>query len=128
MTEEIETLSRRERQIMDIVYADGRATATEVLERLPDPPSNSAVRALLRVLENKGHLKHVSDGTKYVYLPTLPADRASTSALKRLCETFFEGSTEKAVTALLALSKDEMTPEELDRIARLVDDARKEGR
>ena len=121
-------LSRRERQIMEIVYKEGRASATEVLERLPDPPSYSAVRALLKVLENKGHLKHVLEGTRYVHLPTLPADRARRSALKRLTDTFFEGSAEKAVAALLTLSKDDLTGEELDRLARLIDDARKEGR
>jgi predicted transcriptional regulator len=121
-------LSRRERQIMDIVYREGRASATDVLTRLPDPPSYSAVRALLKVLENKGHLRHVLEGTRYVYLPTLPADRARRSALRRLTETFFEGSAEKAVAALLTLSKDDLKSEELDRLARLIDDARKEGR
>jgi len=121
-------LSRRERQIMDIVYQEGRASVTDVLGLLPDPPGYSAVRALLRVLENKGHLRHVLEGTRYVYLPTLPADRARRSALRRLCETFFEGSTEKTVAALLSISKDDLTDEELDRLARLIEDARKEGR
>jgi len=121
-------LSRRERQIMDIVYREGRAAATDVLGFLPDPPSYSAVRALLKVLENKGHLRHVLEGTRYVYIPTLPADRARRSALKRLTDTFFEGSAEKAVAALLSLSKDDLTAEELARLARLIEDARKEGR
>jgi predicted transcriptional regulator len=121
-------LSRRERQIMEIVYREGRASATDVLTRLPDPPSYSAVRALLKVLENKGHLKHVLEGTRYVYLPTLPADRARRSALRRVTDTFFEGSAEKAVAALLTLSKDDLTAAELDRLARLIEDARKEGR
>lgn len=122
------TFSRRERQIMEIVYREGRATATEVLARLPDPPSYSAVRALLRVLENKGHVRHVLDGTKYVYLPTLPADRARKGALKSLLETFFDGSTEKAVAALLSIGKEELSRGDLDRLARLIEDARKEGR
>jgi len=121
-------LSRRERQIMDIVYREGQATASDVLARLPDPPSYSAVRALLKVLENKGHVRHVLDGTRYVFLPTLTADRARRSALRRLCDTFFEGSAEKAVAALLSISKDDLGADELDRLARLIDQARQEGR
>jgi len=128
VTRDEKSLSRRERQIMDIVYREGKASANEVLEGLPDPPSYSAVRALLKVLENKGHLRHVLEGTRYVYIPTLPADRARRSALKRLTDTFFEGSAEKAVAALLSLSKDDLTAEELARLARLIEDARKEGR
>jgi predicted transcriptional regulator len=124
----LQALSRRERQIMEIVYREGRATATEVLERLPDPPGYSAVRALLRILENKGHLKHVLEGTHYVYLPTVSTERARRTALKRLLETFFEGSAEKAVAALISISRNEITGEELDRLARLIDDAREEGR
>src|SRR5437762_1988671 len=108
----VEKLSRRERQIMDIVYADGKATAGEVLERLPDPPGYSAVRALLRVLENKGHLRHVLEGTRYVYLPTVPPERARRTALKRLLATFFDGSTEKAVATLLSMSRDEIGEDE----------------
>jgi BlaI family penicillinase repressor len=122
------TLSRRERQIMDILYREGRAAATDVLALLPDPPGYSAVRALLRVLENKGHARHVLEGTRYVYLPTVPADRARRSALRRVCDTFFEGSAEKTVAALLTISKGELSREELDRLARLIEDARKEGR
>jgi BlaI family transcriptional regulator, penicillinase repressor len=121
-------LSRRERQIMEIVWRDGRVTAGEVLERLPDPPSYSTVRALLKVLENKGHLRHVLEGTRYVHLPTLPTDRARRSAVKKMLDTFFDGSTEKAVAALLTIGKDELAPEELDRLAGLIDEARKEGR
>ena len=92
-------LSRRERQIMDVIYREGQATATEVLSAMPDPPSYSAVRAMLRVLENKGHLRHVHDGTRYVYRPTLARDRAGKPALENVLETFFDGSTEKAVAA-----------------------------
>jgi predicted transcriptional regulator len=121
-------LSRRERQIMEIVWRDGRATAGEVLDRLPEPPSYSAVRALLKVLENKGHLKHVNEGTRYVYLPTVPADRARKSALKKMLDTFFEGSAEKAVAALLTIGRDDLAPGDLDRLAELIDEARKEGR
>jgi predicted transcriptional regulator len=121
-------LSRRERQIMDVIYREGQATATEVLERLPDPPSYSAVRAMLRVLENKGHLRHVPDGTRYVYRPTLARDRAGRPALANVLETFFDGSTEKAVAALLDLSRKELSEEELDRLSELIEQARTEGR
>ena len=123
-----EKLSRRERQIMDIIYQQGQATAAEVMERLPDPPSYSAVRALLRVLEDKGHLRHEEQGPRYVYLPTLPRDKARSSALKQVVQTFFEGSTEQAVAALLGMSPVALSDEELDRLARLIDQARKEGR
>ena len=121
-------LSRRERQIMEVVYRTGRATAGEVLEGLPDPPSYSAVRALLKILEGKGHLKHVVEDGRYVWLPTVPRDRARRSALQNLLQTFFEGSAEKAVAALLAQSKSKLSDEELERLARLVADAREEGR
>src|SRR3954471_349842 len=94
-------LSRRERQIMDVVYRRGPATAAEVLEGLPDPPSYSAVRAMLRVLEEKGHLRHEEKGPRYVYLPTVPREEARQSALSQLVQTFFDGSTEQAVAALL---------------------------
>ncbi|MBY0396096.1 MAG: BlaI/MecI/CopY family transcriptional regulator [Thermoleophilia bacterium] len=121
-------LSRRERQIMDVVYRAGRATAAEVREGMPDPPSYSAVRALLRVLEEKGHLKHESDGPRYVYSPTVSRDKARRSALRRLVQTFFEGSAAQAVVALLGESRTRLTDDDLDRIARLIDEARKEGR
>ena len=121
-------LSRRERQIMDVIYREGQATATEVLSAMPDPPSYSAVRAMLRVLENKGHLRHVPDGNRYVYRPTLTRDRAGKPALANVLETFFDGSTEKAVAALLDLSRSEMSPEELDRLSDLIEQARTEGR
>jgi predicted transcriptional regulator len=124
----LDRLSRRERQIMELVYASGRATATEVLERLPDPPSYSSVRALLRILESKGHLRHVVEGTRYVFLPTLAPDRARRSAMQSMLKTFFEGSPEKAVAALLDVSRSEMSEADLDRISHLIDQAREEGR
>src|SRR5262245_35748645 len=116
-----EALSRRERQIMAIIYQSGQATAAEVLEHLPDPPSYSAVRALLRVLEEKGHLRHEEQGPRYVYLPTLAPEKARTSALKQLVQTFFEGSAEKAVAALLDLPSSPLSDEELDRLAQRID-------
>jgi predicted transcriptional regulator len=124
----LEDLSRRERQIMDIVYREGRVSATDVLDRLADPPSYSAVRAMLRILENKGHLRHELDGNRYIYMPTLPMHRASRSALRNVLETFFEGSTEKAVAALLDLSRDALSDEDLERLSRLIGEARKEER
>ena len=121
-------LSRRERQIMDVIYRLGRATAAEVLENLPDAPSYSAVRALLRVLEDKGHVKHAEDGPRYVYLPTVPREKARRSALRQLVNTFFDGSAEQAVAALLDLSSDRLSPDELERLAGVIASARKEGR
>ncbi len=124
----LSNLSRRERQIMDVLYRDGQATASEVLAALPDPPGYSAVRAMLRILENKGHARHVAEGTRYVYQPTLPRDRAGRPALAGVLETFFDGSTEKAVAALLDISRSELSPEQLDRLSELIDQARMEGR
>ena len=121
-------LSRRERQIMDVVYRLGRVTVTDVLARLPDPPSYPAVRAMLRVLENKGHLRHALEGKSYVYVPIVPRNRASRSALQNMLKTFFDGSTEKAVAALLDISRTEITDDDLDRLSRLIDQARQEGR
>jgi predicted transcriptional regulator len=118
-------LSRRERQIMEVIYRLGRGTVTDVLERLPDPPSYSAVRALLRILEEKGHLHHEQDGPRYVYLPTVPREAAKESALKNLLRTFFGGSTEAAMAALLDLRGEDVSKGELDRISRMIDDARK---
>jgi len=117
-------LSRRERQIMDVVYERGQATAAEVAESIPDPPSYSAVRALLRILEEKGHLRHEQQGLRYVFMPTVKRERARRSALKGLVRTFFAGSVEETVAALLGQEK--LSPEELDRIAALIDSARKE--
>jgi predicted transcriptional regulator len=121
-------LSRRERQIMDILYQRGRATAADVLEALPDPPSYSAVRAMLRVLEQKGHVRHEEQGMRYVFLPTVPRERAKRSAVKHLINTFFEGSAEQAVAALLDASDSALSTAELDRLAKLIEKARKEGR
>ena len=118
-------LSRRERQIMDAIYRLGRASAAEVLERLPDPPSYSAVRAMLRILEEKGHLRHEQKGVRYIYLPTVPRDSARESALQHMLRTFFNNSTEDAVAALLDLRDDRLSDAELDRLSRLIDNARK---
>jgi predicted transcriptional regulator len=117
-------MSRRERQIMDIIYRRGRATAAEVLDELPDPPTYSAVRAALRLLEEKGSLKHEMDGKRYVYLPTTPRARASTSALKHLLRTFFNGSSEQVVNALIEETRPSAA--ELDRLAALIEKARAE--
>jgi predicted transcriptional regulator len=119
-------LSRRERQIMDIVYRRGRVSAAEVRDELPDPPSYSAVRALLRVLEDKGHLRHEQDGPRYVFLPTVAPEHARTSALRHLLQTFFDGSPAGAVAALLDLEDAELDPAELDRLAEMIDKARGE--
>ncbi len=121
-------LSRRERQIMDVIYRLGKATAQEVRGNLPDPPSYSAVRALLRVLEDKGHVRHRQEGPRYLYLPTVARDKARRSALKQLLRTFFDGSAEAAVAALLDMSVDEMSDEELERLAELIERTRQEGR
>ena len=112
---------------MDIVYRSGEATVSEVLEALPDPPSYSAVRALLRVLEEKGHLAHRQDGPRYVYLPTVPREEASQTALERLLATFFEGSVERTVATLLDLESGNLSDEELDRLAELVAAAKQKG-
>lgn len=121
-------LSRRERQIMDVIYRLGRATAADVHDALPDRPSYSTIRALLRVLESKGHLRHVENGPRYVYSPTVPRERARESALRQLVTTFFDGSTEAAVAALLDLSAARLSDTELNRLAGLIAQAKKEGR
>jgi predicted transcriptional regulator len=122
------SLSRRERQIMDILYKKGSATAAEILEELPDPPSYSSVRALLRILEDKGHVRHQQDGQRYVFRPAKPRDEARRSALRHLLQTFFDNSAEQAVAALLEVSKSKLDADELDRLARLIEEAKKEGR
>jgi predicted transcriptional regulator len=121
-------LSRRERQIMDVIYAQGRATVAEVRQGLPDPPTYSAVRALLRILEEKGHLCHEQDGPRYVFRPTIPAEKARESALRHLLRTFFDGSAEGAVAALLDLDAPQLSPEEFERLAEKIERAREEGR
>ena len=120
-------LSRRERQIIDILYEQGRATAAEVQAALPDPPSYSAVRAMLRILEDKGHVKHEQDGPRYVYVPTVARDNAKRSALRHMLQTFFDGSAEQAISALLDDSSTRLSDRELDRLARMIDLARRTG-
>lgn len=120
-------LSRRERQIVDILYAQGRATAAEVQSALPDPPSYSAVRAMLRILEDKGHVRHEQDGPRYVYVPTIGRDNAKRSALRHMLQTFFDGSAEQAISALLDDSSTRLSDRELDRLARMIDQARRTG-
>jgi BlaI family transcriptional regulator, penicillinase repressor len=123
----LRSLSRREREIMDIVYGSGRVTAGEVQARMPSPPSYSAVRATLRILEEKGVLKHEAEGKRYVYLPTVRREDARQSAVDHLLQTFFEGSAAGAVMSLLERSPD-LSREDLDRMSRLIARARKEGR
>src|SRR5215471_5365799 len=120
-------LSRRERQIMDILYQRGRASAQEILEAMPDPPTYSAVRAKLRVLEEKGHIRHEEEALHYVYLPVVGRDSARRSALRHMVSTFFAGSVEETVAALLDLSAANLTEKDLDRISQMVEEARKEG-
>ena len=120
-------LSRRERQIMEIIYARGEASAAQVLEELPDPPSYSAVRALLAILEQKGQLRHRTEQGRYIYAPTRRRSKAGRSALVRVLETFYEGSLEKAVAALLS-SDSKLSAEELQRLSALIEQARQEGR
>ncbi len=121
-------LSRRERQIMSIVYQLGRATAAEVLAELEDPPGYSAVRSHLRILEDKGHLRHEQDGPRYAFVPTLPRDRARIGALRQVLHTFFDGSASQAVAALLDSTDRPLTSHELEQLAHVVAQARKEGR
>jgi predicted transcriptional regulator len=121
-------LSRRERQIMDLLYAAGRATAAEIVERLPDPPTYSTVRTLLKVLESKGHIRHEQDGARYVYLPVVPRDRAARRAMRNLVRTFFDGAPGEAVIALLDDAGGELRREELQRISALLAEARRKGR
>jgi len=121
-------LSRRERQIMDIVYRSGRATAAEIRQELPDPPSYSAVRALLRILLDKGHLQHGQDGPRYVYSPTVSARKARSAALAQVVRTFFGGSPMQAVSALLDSSYGRLSNAELDELSVLIEAARRKGR
>lgn len=128
MADQIQSnLSRRERQIMDVIYRMEKATAVDVMEKIPDPPSYSAVRAMLRVLEEKGHLKHEQDGPRYVYSPVVARDTARRSAMKHLVRTFFDGSTESAVAALL-MNESRLSRTELDRLSGLIEKAKTEGR
>ena len=113
---------------MEIIYRRGKATAAEIRSELPDPPSYSAVRGTLGALERKGHLDHEYDGNRYVYRPTVRRDQARKSALNHLLATFFEGSTTEAVATLLRERAGELSADELDRISRMIDEAREEGR
>jgi predicted transcriptional regulator len=121
-------LSRRERQIMDAVYRRGKATATEIVDSLPDPPTKDAIRRLIRILEEKGWLRHEADGVRHVYHPTLPADQARRSALDHVIQTHFRGSVTQAIAALIESSEDGLTERELQEIGGLIEEARKEGR
>ncbi len=121
-------LSRRERQIMDIVYVMGKVSVGQVLERIPNPPSYSAVRALLKVLEKKGHLKHKQEGPRYISFPPLPREEARQNALKHIMQTFFDDSTEDVVAALLNISEGSLSETDYKRLSELIKKARKEGR
>ena len=126
LSTETRDLSRRERQIMDVLYSRGSATAAEVQQNISDPPGYSAVRALLRILEDKGHVKHSYDGPRYVYAPVVSRPVAQKSALRQLVKTFFDGSTSNAVAALLDMSGKDLSESELDRLARIVEQAKHE--
>ena len=119
-------LSRRERQILDILYRRSKATAAEILAALPDPPSYSATRALLRILEQKGHIRHESDGPRYVFLPRVSRQKARASALKHMLATFFDGSAAEAAAALVDGSAVKMSSEELDQLQALIDRTRRD--
>ena len=121
-------LSRRERQILDILYRSGKATAAEVQTGLPEPPSYSAVRTMLRILEEKGHIRHELDGPRYVYIPVVTRDRAKRSALKHLVNTFFEGSASQVMAALIEIAPGDLSEEETARLRKLINSARKEGK
>jgi BlaI family penicillinase repressor len=120
-------LSRRERQIMEILYQRGKASASEVREGMEDAPGYSAVRAMLRVLEEKGHVKHLAEGLKYVYAPVVTREKAKRSAVRHVLDTFFGGSPEQIVAALLDVSAARLTNDELDRMAELIEKAKREG-
>jgi len=124
----MQALSRREREMMDAIFRMGKATAGEVMEAMTDPPSYSAVRATLRILEQKGLLRHEDDGTRYVYKPTLNREKARQSALDHVLATFFDGSVGNVVATLLERSSTDLSSDDLDRIAGLIEQARKEGR
>ncbi len=126
-TPQHEHLSRRERQIMDVIYQKGKATAADVMDQIPDAPSYSAVRALLRILVEKGHLVHSRSGNRYIYQPTVPAQTAKRNALEHVLATFFEGSVAQAMVALMDLS-DDISDDELQRLSALIEHAKKEGR
>jgi predicted transcriptional regulator len=121
-------LSRRERQIMDVLHTKESATASEVRAALPDAPGNSAVRTLLRILEEKGHIKHHQEGARFVYAPRASRETASQSALQRVVSTFFQGSASRAMAALLENADARISDEELKKLQKMIHQARKEGR
>ena len=121
-------LGRRERQILDVIYQLGEASVSDVLSSIPDPPSYSAIRTMIRLLESKGFLRHRRDGTRYVYRPTQSKKTASRSALRHLIKTYFAESPTDAVAAIFDVTSDDLTDADLSRIERMIDEARKEGR
>jgi len=127
MAKSLTKLGRRERQIMDVLVRRKRATAAEVLDDLPDAPSYSAVRGMLRLLEDKGYVKHEWDGPRHVYLPAVAPERLQRDAVRHLVETFFDNSTELAVVALLGENQRQLTPDQYDRLAKLIAQAKKSG-
>lgn len=120
--------SRREREIMDALYCLGKASAAEIREQMPDPPSYTAIRTLLSILEKKGHVRHESDGTRYIFAPRIAREQMGRRALDSLLRTFFDGSVEQAVAAMLTRRDANIPKDDLDRLARLIQKARKEGR
>ncbi len=128
MGKHLASYSRRERQIMDVIYKLGKATAAEVMESLPDPPGYSTVRTLLGVLERKGHLRHERQGYHYIYHPTAPVEKVSSSMLEHVMKTFFDGSATKVVSAVLDISDSDLSQKEYDEILKMVQKARQEGR
>jgi predicted transcriptional regulator len=128
MLKEQQKLTRRERQIMDVLYRRGRATVAEILQNIPDPPGYSGVRGMLRVLEEKRHIRHEEKDLRYVYLPVVPRDKARRSAVLHMLDTFFEGSPEQAVATLLDVSARHLSSPDFDRLAALIEKAREEGR
>lgn len=128
MSKQPPAFSRRERQIMDVLYARGRASAAEVLEDIADPPSNSALRTLLRVLEDKGHVRHEEVGRVFYYFPTVAIETARRSAVRHMLDTFFDGSMENVVSTMLKVKRNELSGAEAERIARMIEDAARKGR
>jgi predicted transcriptional regulator len=120
-------VTRRERQILDVLYRTGRATAAEIQQGMPNPPGYSAVRTLLRILEEKGHVRHEQEGARYVYLPRVEPDRAKRSAMRHLLHTFFGGSTTQAIAALIDEDSDKLSDDDWQRLADMIERARKEG-
>jgi predicted transcriptional regulator len=123
-----EGLSRRERQILDVLYRLGKASAADIREELPDPPTYTAVRTHLGILQDKGHIKFESDGTRYIYEPVVPRDEMAKSVIDGVLKTFFGGSIERVVSTLIDNEESAVTPEQLDRLAQIIDEARREGR